>query len=172
MLNIMTKRILIITGIAVALLAVGATATYLALKQEIERAKLEQPAVTTPEEPAVQPEEPTTTEPIDTSDWETYRNEEFGFEIRFPRILLDLKRTYSTRVVGGINFRLSTQPLSDPFERYQFYGRKGYQYVQPNPCTPLEEGEHTEKNIGGVRFIRTEIKPSPGTRGLLAIEIH
>ena len=166
----MKKRTLIILFATLLLFAVGGLGAYFIFTspeqnkgaettQITERISQPKEVSTQPEGTASQPKEPTTTEFVDTSDWEIYRNEEFGFEIRFPRILSDMKRTYSTGVVGGINFRLPTQALSDPFERYQFYGRRGYQYVQPDPCIPIEGGEHTKKNIGGVRFIRTEIKP-------------
>lgn len=37
-----------------------------------------------PKGPVVKPQEPTTTEPVDTSDWKTYRNEEYGFKVKYP----------------------------------------------------------------------------------------
>lgn len=37
-----------------------------------------------PQEEKEVSEEATTTEPIDTSDWKTYRNEEYGFEVKYP----------------------------------------------------------------------------------------
>lgn len=43
--------------------------------------KEKQPGATKAEEPkapVAKPQEPTTTEPIDTSGWKTYRNEEYG----------------------------------------------------------------------------------------------
>jgi len=63
----------------------------------------------TPQEPqevtSTQPEESTSTVEIDTSDWKTYRNEEYGFEIKYPqeskmiikdksRVFLDLPEHY------------------------------------------------------------------------------
>ncbi|HIE43653.1 MAG TPA: hypothetical protein EYP78_02510 [Candidatus Omnitrophica bacterium] len=92
----MPKNILVVTAIIVAVIAMGATATYLTLKGKGERMEKEERVATTPEvekesiprpkESVIQPksEEPITTEPIDTSDWKTYRNEKFGFEMRYP----------------------------------------------------------------------------------------
>jgi hypothetical protein len=84
----MSKNIFIITAIIVAVIAIGATAIYITLRQEGEEMKPKQPVITPPkipEEPIVQPEEPTPTEPIDISDWKTYRNEEYGFEVKYPK---------------------------------------------------------------------------------------
>jgi hypothetical protein len=79
----MPKKTLIITGIIVAVIALGATATYIAQRQEAGKVR-QKGVATTPEKPVVQPEEPTTTEPIDTSNWKVYRNEKYGFEVRYP----------------------------------------------------------------------------------------
>lgn len=96
----MPKKILIITAIIVALIALGATA-YITLRQGGEEVK-EQPVIAVPkkpekppapeapEKPPIQPSEtPSISEPvtqpeIDTSDWKTYRNEEWGYEIKYP----------------------------------------------------------------------------------------
>jgi hypothetical protein len=95
----MNKNILIITAIIVAvigLIVLGGVA-YIGLKsqkgvqeemreEELPTAVIPEPA----EEPVAQPEEPiteqpTTPEPIDTSDWKTYRNKKLGFEVKCPR---------------------------------------------------------------------------------------
>jgi hypothetical protein len=80
----MPKKTLIITVIIVAVIALGATAVYIVQKQEAGKVR-QKGVATTPEKPVVQPEEPTTTEPIDTSDWKTYRNEKYGLEFKYPR---------------------------------------------------------------------------------------
>lgn len=81
---IMTKHVLIITTIIVAVIAIGATATYITLRQGGEKVRRQEGVATTTEEPLVQPEEPITTKPIDISDRKTYRNEKYGFEFKFP----------------------------------------------------------------------------------------
>jgi hypothetical protein len=113
----MPKKTLIITAIIVAVIALGATAVYVTLRQEGGKVKRpegvvtipkapEQPSVSQPEkleepqepvvqpeekvmpqEPATQPKEPTTaesTESVDTQNWKIYRNQEFGFEMKYP----------------------------------------------------------------------------------------
>jgi len=97
--------------------------------------------------------------PADIASWRTYRNEEMNFEIKYPPELVGLERIYSTIPAGGINFKLPIQEPSDPGELYQFYGRR-YFRSGPDPCNPPPEGIHTEKVIGGVKFVRTELEQS------------
>jgi hypothetical protein len=91
----MSKNIVLITTItAIALIGLVGALAYLGFSQvprDEEQGgqgmREEQPVGTLPElpeVPVVQPKEPTITEPTDTSDWKTYRNEEYGFEMRYP----------------------------------------------------------------------------------------
>lgn len=88
----MPKHTLIITVIIVAVIVIGATAIYITLRQGSEEVKKQEEVATTtkkttsqPEKPVAQPEEPTTTEPIDTSNWKIYRNDKYGFEVKYPK---------------------------------------------------------------------------------------
>jgi hypothetical protein len=84
----MTKRIAIITIIAIALIVLGGAVAYITLKQGGEEVEREQPVVTVPEppkEPVVRPEQPTTPEPIDTSDWKVYIPSQDPSTIRLVR---------------------------------------------------------------------------------------
>jgi hypothetical protein len=80
----MPKKTLIITAIIVAVIALGATAVYIVQRQEAGKVR-QKGVATTPEKPVVQPEEPTTTGPIDTANWKVYRNKEYGFELKYPK---------------------------------------------------------------------------------------
>jgi uncharacterized membrane protein YvbJ len=74
----MLKKIIIITSIIVAVIIIGVITVYINQRQKGEEVR---------KEPVAQPEESTIEsiiEFIDTSDWRTYRNEEYGFEIRYP----------------------------------------------------------------------------------------
>lgn len=55
-------------------------------------------------EPVVIPlpnEEPVpSAEPIDTSNWKTYRNEEYGFEFKYPEGFFDLKEMFLSEPIG------------------------------------------------------------------------
>jgi hypothetical protein len=64
----MAKKIPIITAIIVVIIGLGATGVYLTLKQVGEEMK------------------------IDTSDWKVYRNEKYGFELRYPPSWVGLPR--------------------------------------------------------------------------------
>jgi hypothetical protein len=96
----MPKKTLIITILAIAVIGLAAVTGYFLQKQAGEEMKRQEGIATmpsAPEKPLVQPSEtppitevtpqpetPTTTEPIDTSDWKTYRDEEYGFELKYP----------------------------------------------------------------------------------------
>jgi len=89
----MPKNTLIITALVVAVIVIGVTAVFTIQRQVSKEVKRREEVATTterpivesqPEEPTVQPEEPTTTEPIDTSDWKVYRNEKYGYEVKYP----------------------------------------------------------------------------------------
>jgi hypothetical protein len=74
----MLKKIIIITSIIVAVIIIGVITVYINQRQKGEEVR---------KEPVAQPEESTIEsiiEFIDTSDWRTYRNEEYGFEFKYP----------------------------------------------------------------------------------------
>ncbi|MEM2991325.1 MAG: hypothetical protein QXQ02_09120 [Halobacteria archaeon] len=72
----MPKKIAIITLMVIVLAAVTGTVTYI-LKQNqdkgAEKVGQEEAVATLPEKPE-----------IDTSEWQVYRNEKYGFEIKYP----------------------------------------------------------------------------------------
>jgi hypothetical protein len=63
-------------------------------------------------QPEPQPEQvaTSTSDEIDTSDWKTYRNEEYGFEFRYPKDWLMEKN-------AGINFKPSIVSITGPETR-------------------------------------------------------
>jgi len=182
----MPRHILIITAIIVATIAIGVTAAFLILRQggeEVSRQaevattteeSVAQPeGTTTPEKPATQLEEPTTTEPIDTSDWKVYRNEEYGFEIKYPRDLIGLERIYNTAGAGGINFKLPGQGLPDPHEPYSFFGRRYLSSGLPDPCRlPCSRAQIERVEIGGVLFTRSYLTNPDIPFSKLKVLIH
>lgn len=90
----MAKSILTITTVIVAVIALGATATHISLRQGDETVRRQG-------EVATAPEQPTTTEPIDTSDWKTYRNEDFGFELKYSATWLDPSKKVEKLIKEG-----------------------------------------------------------------------
>lgn len=106
---------------------------------------------------------------IDTSDWETYRNDDFKFEIKYPPELLNLKRTYSSlNIVAGINFKLPKEQSSIPGESMMFIARRFFRDYQPDECLPPKFYNEiiiqTQKEISGIIFTRIETKPPSGLK--------
>jgi hypothetical protein len=77
----MLKKTLIITAIIVAVIALGVTALYIAKRQVGKEAKKPEGTATGLGKRIVYPKD---TVAIDTSDWKIYRNEKYGFEVRYP----------------------------------------------------------------------------------------
>ena len=97
----MTKQVKTILAIAIIIIiAILAIAFW---PKQDQPSNTNQPVITEPDDnqSATNPEPTaTTTEPetitsdIDTSDWQTYRNEEYGFEVKYPAILNALEVPY------------------------------------------------------------------------------
>ncbi len=173
----MSKKIAIIALLVIAIIAVAGAATYIVQQKKeaqqrqegAEKVRQEEQVATIPETPkqtlASQPEEPATTEPVDTSDWKVYRNEKYGFEVRYPPELvaevvesLSLNPSFGWE---GVAFRLPTQDPSYSGTPYTFFATRFTLPGKPVQCEGLPAemvGKQTEEKIGGVTFIRSEIR--------------
>jgi hypothetical protein len=94
--------------------------------------------------------------PLDVSQWQTYRNEEFGFELRYPPELVGLEDVWSRLDGGGIRFKLPNQ---------QPQGAAAYPYIF-GACSEgcfIESGEpfcepylgslpYEDREVGGIPF--------------------
>lgn len=162
----MKKRTLIIIFATLFLFTVvglGACFLFTSLEQKKETEptqiteSISQPeeANTQPEETTSPPKEPTTTEPVDTSGWKTYRNEEYGFQIKYPPELIGLERIFSTAYAAGVQFRLPGQDPNNPSLPFTFEARRYWKGKAPDPCKPPAlEGllQQTSQEIDGLLF--------------------
>jgi hypothetical protein len=75
----MNHKPLFLTAVLIVLLAIAGAFWYMQQRQ----VAVNQPVVTDPVGEASAQVEPETS--VDTSDWKTYRNEEYGFEMKYPK---------------------------------------------------------------------------------------
>jgi len=97
----MKRKTIFLTAALIALLAIGGVFGVLQKRQ----VSMKQPVMI---DPVV--ETPVQNEPenvIDTSDWKTYRNDEYGFEFKYPKDWKVEKRS-------GVNFDLSIVSITSP----------------------------------------------------------
>ncbi len=84
------KNIIILTLSVIALILVGGVLVWQVgkVKQALpEIGETKKPEVSAPATPEGEKPEVTEPETIDTSDWKVYRNEEYGFEFKYPNEL-------------------------------------------------------------------------------------
>ena len=115
---------IIISLIVLALLALGVFVT-----QKDKEAPLPLPI---PENQENQMgSEETITETIDTSDWKTYRNEEYGFEVRYPADIYNIKEDDS---IPMVSFNAVTRKLKERYGDIQVY-------IAGSSENPLDEAD-------------------------------
>jgi hypothetical protein len=169
----MPKNIFLITAIVVVIV-VGATSVYLNNRREGgEEMKAEQPVVTSPEraeEPVILPEKPiTTTEPIDTFE-KTYRNQKYGFELKYPREFVmregsEAKYPSGALFPPGFFIGPPTVRIDFPESEYQDSNLRNaslsvHVYEQPEALTKCSQGIYSwqqlskTENINGVDFYK------------------
>ena len=92
-------------------------------------------------------------QPIDTSTWQTYRNDEFGFEVKYPPSREnDAKELTFFPVEGLEDYVVVIQEASfaeskNPYSPFPFYGGLGIKILKSperNPAQKLEEELRTQ----------------------------
>src|SRR3989338_5475983 len=136
----MTKQVKTILAIAIIIIiAILAIAFW---PKQDQPSNTNQPVITEPDDnqSATNPEPTaTTTEPeiitsdIDTSDWQTYRNEEYGFEVKYPK-----NWEYKIRESGLIEFADSSKKV---------YYEDGEIYLISIIVSQFDNNSQLEENI-------------------------
>ncbi len=115
------KIILTISIIVSIGTALGATVYFGMLKNNLPIAVQPTPTITPILTPTVSltPVPTVTTNNIDTSDWKTYRNEQFGYEIKYPNAyIFDEKGNsaeYDSEKVRLVNFNINQSEITHSF---------------------------------------------------------
>jgi len=91
----------------------------------------------------------------ETANWQVYKDEEYNFEIKYPRELTEIETTSPEEPIGGIIITISPHGWYKFYARKTFWGQADLCLHAPSDPLPISQ---TEKTIGGVLFTRRETK--------------
>jgi len=104
-----------------------------------------------------------TSTPLSTSDWQTYRNEEFGFEVKYPTELMGLSKT----TPEGVSFWFASDK-GVKFANYEFFAR------QEDSCG-ISTASSGHVYLAGVQFMKgvhmfSNVVENPDKDGIVGIQ--
>lgn len=151
----MNKKTALITLLIIILVGVIGASAYL-LKGSREQEKTEQP------------EEPTTTEPIDASNWKVYRNEKYGFEFKYPKEYDEveeckLKETENGIELGEGRFEIEVEVLKHEYPLAMYVNKFIAEEMQKLGMIEMSLDELAERNLW-IEAEKVFIGPNEGFR--------